>query len=237
MLRSSRQLPIPALLLLVLPATGFAQVGHDPATSPYRTLRYGQFVGAHAGWFGGSGGTLGVAPHGGQLAGFRYDFLANGTVNIGLAASMAWLDRVIIDPNYPIELAARDTVPQRVTMGEAIFQFNLTGGKTWHRLAPYVSAGFALALGARTPADTSGFRFRVQGAIIPGIGTRIYLSERLFLRLEARSAFWQVKYPESYRLSPSLDPTKPPVLRSPAKEWLANGWYGIGLSYAFNRPF
>ncbi len=236
MIRSSMKLSALALLA-VLPAQAFGQVGHDPATSPYRTLRYGQFVGAYTGWFGGSGGSAGVAPHSGQLAGLRYDFLANGTLSLGFAASMAWLDRIILDPNYPIEHAVRDTVPQRTTMGEAIIQFNLTGGKTWHRLAPYVSAGFGLVLGARVPQDTSGFRFRVQGAIIPGIGTRIYLSERLFLRLEARSTFWQVKYPESYRLPPTTDLTKPPVLASPAKEWLANGWYGIGLSYAFNRPF
>jgi len=225
------------LALALLPATATAQVGHDPARSPYTTLRYGQFVGAQSGWFGGSGGSLGVAPHGGSLGGLRYDFLANGTVSLGLAAEMAWLNRVIIDPNYPIEQAVRDTVSQRVTVGEGILQFNLTGGKTWHRLAPYISAGFALALGAHVPQDTSGFRFRIQGALIPGIGTRIYLTERLFLRVEARSAFWQVKYPPSFRLPPTNDLSKPPVLLSPAKEWLANGWYGIGLSYAFNRPF
>ncbi len=236
MLRISLRLPA-LLLLVLLPARALAQVGHDPARSPYRSLRYSQFIGANAGWFGGSGGTLGVAPHSGNIVGIRYDFLANGTLGLGLAGGMAWLDRVIIDPNYPIEFAARDTVPQRIIMGEGIFQFNLTGGKTWHRLAPYLSAGFGLVLGARVPADTSGFKFRVQASLTPGIGTRVFLTERLFLRLEARSAFWQVKYPDSYRLPPINDLSKPPVLSSPVKEWLANGWYSIGLSYAFSRPF
>ncbi len=225
------------LLLGSLPLSLAAQVGHDPARSPYRTLRYGQFVGANAGWFGGSGGTLGVAPHGGQVAGLRYDLVANGTVTLGLAGSMAWLERVIIDPTFPIALAVKDTVAQRTFIGEGIVQFNLTGGKTWNRLAPYVSAGLGLVLAARTPQDSSGFRFRFQAAVTPGIGTRVYLSERLFLRLEARSAFWQVKYPASFRTAPSHDPSQPPVLAAPAKEWLANGWYSIGLSYAFNRPF
>jgi len=36
--------------LLIAPAAG-AQVGHDPAKSPYRTLRYGQFVGINGGYF------------------------------------------------------------------------------------------------------------------------------------------------------------------------------------------
>lgn len=229
--------PLVAAILLLFQAPAFAQVGYDPARSPYRTLRYGQFIGAHGGWFGGSGGSLGVAPHGGKVVGLRYDFLANGTVSIGLAGSMAWLNRKIIDPTFPIEHAVKGTVSNRTAIGEAILQFNLTGGKTWRGLAPYISAGLGAALAGRTPADSSGFRFRFQVAVTPGIGTRIFLGERLFLRLEARSAFWQVKYPPSFRASPANDPTKPPVLASPSKEWLANGWYSIGLSYAFSRPF
>ena len=226
-----------ATFLLLVPATALSQVGHDPAKSPYRTLRYGQFIGVNGGWFGGSGGELGVAPHGGNVIGLRYDFLANGTVSIGLAGSMAWLNRVIIDPNFPIEHAVKDTVSNRTAIGEAILQFNLTGGKTWRGFAPYISAGLGAVLAGRTPADSSGFGFRFQVAVTPGIGTRIYIGERLFLRLEARSAFWQVKYPPSFRVSPANEPTQPPVLLSPSKEWLANGWYSIGISYAFRRPF
>lgn len=226
-----------ALAIGLVPARGIAQVGHDPARSPYRTLRYGQFIGVLGGWFGGNGGTLGVAPHGGRVAGIRFDFLGNGTVSLGIAGSLAWLDRIIVDPTRPIARAQVDTVPQRTAIGEAILQFNLTGGKTWHRLAPYVSAGLGAALAARTPADSSGFRFRFQAAVTPGIGTRIYLGERVFLRLEVRNTFWQVKYPASYRSAPSTDPTQPPVLAAPAKEWLANGWYTVGLHYAFTRPF
>lgn len=226
-----------ASLLLLWPAGALAQVGHDPAKSPYRTLRYGQFIGVNGGWFAGSGGSLGVAPHSGRVFGLRYDFLASGTVSIGLAGSMAWLNRRIIDPNFPIEFAVKDTVSNQTAIGEVILQFNLTGGKTWRGFAPYVSAGLGAVLAGQTPADSSGFGFRFQVAVTPGIGTRFYLSERLFVRLEARSAFWQVKYPPSFRASPANDPTKPPVLASPAKEWVANGWYSIGISYAFRRPF
>lgn len=225
------------LTALLLPATLVAQVGHDPAKSPYRTLRYGQFVGVNGGWFGGNGGTLGVAPHGGNVLGLRYDFLSSGTVSIGFQGSVAWLNRIIIDPNFPIEFAVKDTVSNRTAIGEAILQFNLTGGKSWHGVAPYISAGLGAVLAGKTPADSSGFGFRFQIGVTPGLGARIFLGERLFLRLEARNTFWQVKYPPSFRVSPANDQTKPPVLLSPSKEWLANGWYSIGLSYAFRRPF
>ncbi|HLB53995.1 MAG TPA: hypothetical protein VJK71_02720 [Gemmatimonadales bacterium] len=222
---------------LLIPTGALAQVGHDPARSPYRSLRYGQFLGVTSGWFAGSGGPLGVAPHGGASVGLRYDLLATGTVSLGFAASMANLKRMVIDPTLPLEFAASGPVPQRTFFGETILQFNLTGGKSWNRLAPFASAGLGLALAERTPEDGSGFSFRAKLAVTPGIGTRIFLAERLFLRLEARGVFWQVSYPPSYRQNPSTAPNQPPVLAAPAKEWLTNGWLTAGVSYAFRRPF
>jgi hypothetical protein len=233
-MRLSR-LSILALLLLARPA--LAQVGHDPARSPYQTLRYGQFLGATTGYFNGSGGQLGAAPHKGATFGLRYDFLGAGTVTVGLAVSRGNLERFIVNPHQPIETALTGPVKQQGTFVEGVLQFNLTGGKTWHRIAPFVSAGAGLAVVSNTPADTSGFKFHTRATLTPGIGARVFLTERLFLRVEARSMFWSISYPASYSARPSSDPTKPAVLQSPGKEWTGTGWYSIGLSYAFHRPF
>jgi len=225
-------------LLTLLPAVGAAQVGHDPAHSPYQTLRFGQFIGVNSGLLNGNGGELGVAPHHGPSIGLRYDFLSSGTVNLGFEATFARLERTLVDPSKPLATAITGPVKDKVGMIDAILQFNVTGGKTWHRLAPYVSAGFGLMVTQHLKADTvSDFNFKTRFALIPAIGTRVFLTDRLFLRLEVRSAFWSVTYPASFRAAPSSDPTKPPVLATPAKEWLANGWYTVGLSYAFTRPF
>src|ERR1041385_8144827 len=59
-MRSTARLGL-ALLFAAGPAQ--AQVGHDPAHSPYRSLRYGQFVSFTAGYFNGDGGVLGAAAH------------------------------------------------------------------------------------------------------------------------------------------------------------------------------
>ena len=234
-MRSSARLGF-ALLLAARPA--LAQVGHDPAHSPYRSLRYGQFVSFTAGYFNGDGGVLGAAPHRGATYGFRYDFLGAGTITLGLAASYGDLQRQIINPHQPIETAVTGPVKQSAVFTEAILQFNLTGGKTWNHLAPFVSASGGLVFAGKTPADTSGFTFHTRGTLTPGLGARIFLGERLFLRVEARSTFWSVSYPASFKAAPSSDPTKPPVLTSTGgKEWTATGWYSIGLSYAFHRPF
>ena len=226
----------PLLLLLLAGTPLAAQVGHDPRSSPYRTLRYGQFIGASVGYFNGVGGQIGVAPHKGMTVGLRYDFLGSGTVTIGLGASYGSLDRFIIDPTKPIATAQSGPVQQSVTVIEGILQFNLTGGKTWNRIAPFVSGGVGLVLAGATPEDTTEFKFRTRISVTPGIGARVFLSERLFLKLEARSAFWQISYPESFRRAPSSAPDEPPVVAS-GKEWSTNGWYSVGLSYAFHRPF
>lgn len=231
------RLILAAFLGLTLPPSAAAQVGHDPASSPYRTLRYGQFVGLNAGYFRGDGGQIGVAPHGGATLGLRYDFLGSGTISIGLAATYARLERFIVDKNKPIETGKTGPFRQNTMLFEGILQFNLTGGKTWRGVAPYVSAGFGVALASRTPADTSTFKFRLKGALTPGLGARVFLSDRLFLRLEARTTFWQISYPAVYRTPPSSDPSKPPVISGPSKEWVTNSWYSVGLSYAFHRPF
>ena len=230
-----RLLPLATLWLIAQPA--LAQVGHNPSSSPYRTLRYGQFMGLTAGYFSGAGGAIGVAPHKGAVAGFRYEFLGAGTVTLGLSASYGRLQRYIVDAYKPIDTGRTGPFTQNVVLTEAILQLNLTGGKTWHGIAPFVSTGVGLAIASPVPGDTSGFKFRTKGMLTPGIGARIFLGERLFLRVEARSTFWQVSYPTVYRFAPSTDPTKPPAITGGPKEWVTSGWYQVGVSYAFHRPF
>lgn len=232
-----RSLVAAAGALLCLSGALAAQVGHDPAGSPYRTLRYSQFIGLTGGLFNGNGGAIGVAPHHGATLGLRFDFFSAGTLSLGFAATYANLERKLVDPTKPIATAVSGPIDQPAGITELIVQFNATGGKTWHRIAPYLSGAVGLVLAGNTPQDSTGFRFRTRFALTPGIGARVFLSDRLFLRLEARTSFWSVKYPDSFRNVPSSDPTQPPVLASPAKEWLANGWYTIGVAYAFSRPF
>lgn len=233
------RLTIPlACSLLLTTGTLSAQVGHDPARSPYRTLRYGQFVSFNAAYLNGDGGQIGVAPHKGATFGLRYDFLGANTLTLGLAASYGSLDRLIVDKYKPAATTGTTgPVKQSVTLVEGIFQFNVTGGKSWHGIAPFVGAGLGLVFGGSTPIDTSGFKFRTKFAFTPGIGARLFLSDRLFLRLEARNIFWQLSYPQEYRRPPSADPLKPPAITGSGKEWTATGWYTVGLSYAFHRPF
>jgi opacity protein-like surface antigen len=234
---AKRALVLIPLLWAALSAQARAQVGHDPAHSPYRTLRYGQFIELIGGRLRGDGGELGVAPHSGTTAGLRYTFLANSTVSLAFQGSYADLERFVVDPTKPIATAISGPVKQHAIIGEALLQFNVTGGKTWHRLAPFISGGIGLVRASSTAQDQSGFNFKTRFTLTPGIGARIFLNDRLFLRVEARSVFWSVTYPASFREPPTTATSEPPVLAAPNKEWVANGWYTIGLGYAFSRPF
>lgn len=229
---------LPTLLAISLPATALAQVGYDPARSPYRELRFGQFVGASVGRVGGAGGSLGLSPHGGPVYGIRYELLGASTISLSLAGSYADLERTLVHPDEPAATQIAGPVDQSALLFEGILQFTFTGGKTWHRLAPFVSGGFGLMLASRVPEDTTEFSLRTRAVLTPGIGTRIFLSQRLFLRLEARASFWQVTYPASFTDSPANAPGDPAVLRGRArKEWVATPSLTAGLSYAFFRPF
>jgi opacity protein-like surface antigen len=221
----------------LLTSTAAAQVGHDPAGSPYRTLRYSQFIGLNGGLFRGGGGSIDVAPHHGQTLGLRFDLFSAGTLTLGIQASYLALERMVVDPRKPIATALSGPVSQGVGMLEGLVQFNLTGSKTWNRIAPYVAGGLGIVRAGSTSEDSSGYSFGTRFAFTPGAGARVFLADRLFLRLEARATFWSVTYPPSFRTRPSSDPTQPAVLASPSKEWLVNPWFTAGLSYAFSRPF
>ncbi len=224
-----------AVLVLVPPAK--AQVGHNPATSPYRDMRYGQFVTLTTGKMFGSGGKLGLGPHSGQVVILRHDFLADRPLSVSLGAGWGRVDRFVAD------LAA---VPRRLDgplqhnlwFGEGTTQLNLTGGKTWHNAAPYLSLSLGLAMSETIPSDSSRYRFGTKFFLAPAIGVRYFVSRRLFVKVEARSTFWNLSYPITFRDDPD-GPFGPagPLLTGELKEWSPAPVLHAGLGFAFRRPF
>src|SRR5258706_14889254 len=127
--RTAGSLAALAAVALLLPAAGAAQVGHDPAHSPYRTLRFGQFIGLNGGLLNGSGGTLGVAPHHGPTIGLRYDFLSSGTVNLGFEATFGRPERTVVDPTKPIATAGTGPFQQRIRLADAVIHVHRPAGE------------------------------------------------------------------------------------------------------------
>jgi hypothetical protein len=227
-----------ALAAVAAPAAT-AQVGHPPGHSPYREIRKGHSLTFLFGHLGGEGGRFGIAPHSGNSYGIRYDLRAGSAVQLGLGFARADLERLIVDPFVTPANRTSGPVDQTVSFAEVNVLLNLTGGKTWNHLAPFVGGTVGLTFPSGTPQDTSGFKFGKRFYLAPSIGTRIFLSPSLHIRAEARATFWKIKYPNSFEDEPVEDPgtEDDPHAVIPdgrVSEWTATPWLQIGLGYNFS---
>ena len=215
------------------------QVGHPPGDSPFRDIRKGHTLTATGGYFGGSGGRFGIGPHQGTVFGGRYDIRTGSTIQVGLGIAHGSLDRFIVDPFVRLANRTSGPVSQSVTFADITLQFNVTGGKSWNRIAPFASAALGLAFAGDTPADTSGYDFGRKLYVAPSAGFRFFLSGRLHLRGEARAVFWKLNYPTTFQGEPPEEPGTPenPNAVIPGdnlSEWTASPWLQVGLGYSFS---
>jgi hypothetical protein len=230
-----------ALLILPLtPAPALAQVGHDPSSSPYRDIFKGHSVTGFGGYITGGGGEFGIGPHDGPVYGIRYDIRTASAIQGGLQFAQADLERLIVNPFVELANRVSGPVSQRVSFLEIDLQLNLTGGKTWRRLAPFVGAAVGLTFASATEADTSGYEFGNKIYLAPQAGFRAFVTERLHLRGDARVAFWKMNYPTSFTQEPPLEPGNPPddsnavITDGNVSEWITAPWFQLGVGYSFS---
>src|SRR5574341_2142073 len=116
------------LAIMVSPtrALSQAQVGHDPAHSPYHDLRATHQFTLSGGYLAGGGGQAGVGPRQGPLLGLRYS-LSLGAVELRLGVHAADLDRHMADPTAPPDKQAAGVAPQQVLISDVGFSLRLTG--------------------------------------------------------------------------------------------------------------
>ena len=230
---------LPRAMLLVLmalsPGAATAQVGHPPGGSPYRDIPKGHTVTGFGALLGGTGGRFGIAPHDGTLLGIRYDIRTGSTIQFGLGFARGTLERLIVDPFVVLEDRVRGPVDQTVSFAEVNLQFNVTGGKTWHRLAPFLGVGTGITLPSGTAADTSGFELGHKIYFAPHAGFRFFLTDRLHLRTDARVLFWKLSYPASFTRAPPDEPEADPVITDGnTSEWTTTSWLQVGLGFSFS---
>ena len=216
-----------------------SQVGHPPGDSPFQDIRKGHTLTGLGGYFGGSGGRFGIGPHKGAVLGGRYDIRTGSTIQLGLGIAQGSLERFIVDPFVRLADRTSGPVRQSVTFADLTVQFNLTGGKSWNRIAPFVAAGLGLAFAGGTAADTSRYEFGRKFYVAPSAGFRFFISQRLHFRAEARAVFWKLNYPTTFQLEPPEEPGTPEnpnavIVGDNLSEWTASPWLQLGLGYAFS---
>lgn len=221
-------------LVALATSSAAAQVGHPPESSPYRDIPRGSSWSLMVGYLQGNGGSLGIGPRNGMTYSLRYDLRKSGFVTGGLALTYMDLERDVLDADDPAATRRSGPDPVNVVEAQAVLQFNLTGGKTWHHVAPFFTAGLGYALGSDVTRDTSGYQFGNRFSISPGAGLRLFLGKNLHLRFDARRLFWKLKYPASYEEDPANGPNDDPVITNgKLSDWTSGWWFIGGVSFSF----
>ena len=232
-----RAFPLLALLVTVA-APAAAQVGHPPDASPYQDIMKGHSITPMVGMFGGGGGRFGIGGRDGTTYGVRYDLRAGGTISFGASVARGTLERLVVDPFVRLADRVSGPVDQKTTFADLSIQLNLTGGKTWRRIAPYAGVALGMAFGGDIAADTSDYEFGNKFYFAPHIGTRVFLTSRVLLRADARATFWKLNYPDSFADEPPLEPgtddePNAVIPDNQMDEWVVSPWVQVGLGFLF----
>ncbi len=218
------------LALALAPAAVRAQTGHPPGNSPYRDIVPAKTVTLFGGYMFGTGGSLGVAPHDGTFGGIRFDVRVSSPISLALSFQYGGMQRNYVDLADTAGGFIKGPLAQDVFMAEIGGQFNVTGKKSWHRLAPFAGVTLGIASANTSSVDHSGFNFGTRFEISPQWGTRIALSNRLILRAEMRWIFWGVSYGVTYRIP---YPGYPYYVTRTNSEWTSNTALSLGVGFGF----
>ncbi|HEU4763562.1 MAG TPA: hypothetical protein VFS28_02845 [Gemmatimonadales bacterium] len=218
-------------LVFLLPATLSAQVGVDPAHSPYRDItKPNAFVFSY-GHIGGNGGAVGVGPRDGDAWAFRYDVRFSGLLGGHIGFGHFIGTRYAYNPDDSASKRRTGPFDQGVTFIGGGIHLNLTGPKTWHRLAPYVEGEIGAAVGSKLTADSaSAYAFGTKLYVNPGVGVQWFISDRIRLRFEAHRIYWKLTYPVTFYQTPLAEPTAAPIRSGSTTEWTGNGWLSLGVA-------
>lgn len=227
-------------LLLVPPAALAAQVGNDPAHSPYHDILRGNGWTVLVGQVNGDGGPLRLSPHSGTSLGVRYDVRFSRLLQGFVSVSHLDLERAILNPDDSIVHRFSGPIDQPLWTPEVGIQVNVSGAKTWHGVAPFAAVAMGAVFGPDEAQDTTGFVFGSKLLFSPSAGLRYYVSDRLHLRLEGQMLYWKMKYPQEWTLEPAAQPSNPgEPTTAPVKsvadlsDWIPTTAFRLGIGFSF----
>jgi hypothetical protein len=220
--------------LLSLSGRAVAQVGYRPEKSPYRDLEYQREWTFFLGSYDARKDPVGVAPLGGTMLGGRYDAHLTGPLYAGLRLAGAPLRRRVLDPKKPPgeRFVGTETVP--MLFADVNLSLNLTGFRTWHSLAPYISGGLGVTADLRGAYDVGKYRFGFPVTLNFGAGTKWVPRNHWQLRLDWTNYIYQIRYPDSYFLrTGEFDPVRLPGQAQSL--WRRNVALSLGVSFLFRQ--
>lgn len=215
-----------------------AQVGHDPAHSPFRDITTRQSVTFMAGTFLGNRAKAGVGAQQGAAFGVRLRTFISGPIELSFGVTHISSQRITIDATQPESSRVGGPIQQDLIAADLGLGLSLTGLKTWHGLAPYVGVGVGIIAPTRKTVDPGGYRASSGFSFAPTIGVRARISRGIMLQVEARDHTIRYEWPLRYfdPVDSNGDLITPPILDSKFKtqDLTHNLLLSIGLSYNFS---
>jgi hypothetical protein len=215
-----------------LPAA--AQVGHEPAKSPYVDLEYNQEITALFGYSRARHDPAGVEPQSARMGGLRYEISLVGPLAFSTDFVTSFAKRNVVDPALPKATRDLGTEDAAVRTFDIALAMNLTGRKSWHSLVPQVRGGIGLVHSAAQD-DSSGFSFGTPFAFTIGTGVKfVPVGGRIQLRADVTDRIFKLGYPVTYYTKAS-DLTSVLDASVPKSFYTHHTALTVGVSYLFGR--
>jgi hypothetical protein len=236
---ATNRMTVGLALLAILPTCQLAaQVGHDPARSPFRDIATRQSIAFWGGTFSGDRAVAGVGAQSGPMFGFRLRTALSGPIDLMVSSSYVQSKRNVIDAAKPESTRVSGPSDYNLVITDIAVGLTLTGLKTWHGLAPYVAFGVGLVTPTHTVIDPGGYKAGSGFTFAPTIGVRLRVSRSLMLQVEARDNTIRYEWPNRYffPIDANGNDIVPPVLPTTErnKQLTHNLSLTAGLSYNFN---
>lgn len=210
-----------------------AQVGHDPAHSPYRDLEHTQELTWLFGYTRARHDPAGVEPQSAPVTGLRYEINLAGPLALSADFTRLFAERNVVDPAKPLATRNQGTESAPVYAADVALALDLTGRKSWNHLVPQLRGGLGLVSG-RAKDDSSGFSFGTPFAFTFGGGLKFVPGGRLQLRADVTDRVFKLSYPDSYYRKAS-DNTSVLSDPTPRSFYTHHTALTVGVSYLFGR--
>ncbi|MFQ5536055.1 MAG: hypothetical protein ACE5GJ_01265 [Gemmatimonadota bacterium] len=173
--------------------------------SPFKYVETKQEAGPMAGYVSFGTGRFGYGPKGGALFGARWGVRLSGPLSFETVASTVRGKRDVVDPGRVEGDRVIDEADVLLGLIDARLSFTFTGDRTWHDLAPFISAGGGMVfdLAGSDPADEKlqpGDRFNFGTGFLGTFsgGTRVDVSSGFSLRLESTFSLNKLDTPPGF---------------------------------------
>jgi hypothetical protein len=220
-------------LLFIVGSVAGAQVGHNPATSPYVDLERTQEVTLFVGAFRGHRDPVNVGPQSGAVYGVHYEWRAGGPAYLTGEIARIESSRDVLNP-FLVSGRGRElgNRKQPLYSADVGLGMGLTGSKSWHHIVPELTAGVGLISDLRTSADTGGYKFGTRFALNWGGGIRVVPGGRWQVRFDVKNRLYTIGYPEAFYVAPAGGTAVVPATQTKSF-WLNNPAFTLGISRLF----